>query len=151
VQLRNSAQRYGAIPKLLHWLTVALVVVAWALGTFGDDLPRGVGHSAGPLLHISTGLAIIALCVIRITWRLADPPPSPEKKLLRDGVELTGKVTHVALYGLLAATPIVGVLLQFAHGDALPVFGFSESLHPGSGIRVSQDRSKGCTRCSRTC
>jgi cytochrome b561 len=28
MQLRNSVQGYGAVPMFLHWLTVALVVVA---------------------------------------------------------------------------------------------------------------------------
>jgi cytochrome b561 len=41
MQLRNTPERYGFISKFLHWLTVALVILAWLLGTFGDDLPRG--------------------------------------------------------------------------------------------------------------
>ena len=78
MQLRNSAQRYGTVPKLLHWLTVGLVVLAWSLGTFGDDLPRVAARSAGLFVHISTGLMILALLVIRLFWRLIDPPPPPE-------------------------------------------------------------------------
>ena len=39
MRFQNSPESYGAIAKLLHWLTVALVILAWLLGTFGDELP----------------------------------------------------------------------------------------------------------------
>jgi len=39
-------------------------------------------------------------------------------------------LTHVALYALLAATPVVGIALQFARGDALPLFGIVEIASP---------------------
>lgn len=35
---RNSIEGYGAVPQVLHWITVALVVLAWLLGQF-DSLP----------------------------------------------------------------------------------------------------------------
>ena len=41
MQLFNSTKDYGAIPQALHWLTVILVALAWALGTFDDVLPKG--------------------------------------------------------------------------------------------------------------
>lgn len=66
MQLRNSVQSYGAIPMSLHWLTVALVVLAWLLGTFGDDLPRASASNAGMFVHVTAGLLIIALLVVRV-------------------------------------------------------------------------------------
>ena len=136
MQLCNSAQRYGTVPKLLHWLTVGLVVLAWSLGTFGDDLPRAAARSAGLFVHISTGLMILALLVIRLFWRLIDPPPPPEITPLGSWLVLAGKLAHFALYGLLAATSIVGVLLQFARGDALPLFGLVDIASPWARDRV---------------
>ena len=115
MQLRNSAQSYGAIPKFLHWLTVALVIIAWVLGTFGDDLPRGL-RSAGLFVHISVGLGVFVLLVLRVLWRFVDRLPPPEATPFGSWLEFLGKLTHVALYMLLAATPILGILLQFAEG-----------------------------------
>ena len=43
----NSSKGYGAIPQAAHWLTVILVAVAWILGLFGDDLPKGAPRAAG--------------------------------------------------------------------------------------------------------
>jgi cytochrome b561 len=130
VQLLNSSQNYGAVPKSLHWLTVALVIVAWLLGTFGDDLPRGAARSAGLFIHISAGVSVLILLVLRIIWRVVDRPPPPEVTPLGSWPEALGKLTHVALYVLLAATPILGMLLQFARGEALPLFGVTEIVSP---------------------
>ncbi len=38
MRLRNSASGYGAVAQSLHWLTVVLVAIAWALGSFDDVL-----------------------------------------------------------------------------------------------------------------
>jgi cytochrome b561 len=130
MQLRNSAQGYGVIPKSIHWFTVALVVAAWFLGTFGDDLPRGSARGVGMFVHVTAGLFIIALLVVRVFWRAVDAPPPAETTPLGGWIEAAGKLTHLALYVLLAATPIIGIVLQFARGDALPVFGFTEIASP---------------------
>jgi cytochrome b561 len=78
MQLRNSQESYGAIAKLLHWLTVALVILAWLLGTFGDELPRGGARSTGLFIHIFAGLGVLLVLVLRLLWRLVDRRPLPE-------------------------------------------------------------------------
>src|ERR1041385_133945 len=113
MQLHNSPQAYGSISKVLHWATVLLVVAAWLLGTFGDDIPRGLARSAGLFTHISAGLAIISLLLARILWRVMDPAPPFELTPLGIWSRSAAKLTHFVLYALLAATPIVGVLVQF--------------------------------------
>jgi cytochrome b561 len=40
------------------------------------------------------------------------------------------KVSHYLLYGLLIAVPIAGIVLQFARGDALPIFGVADIASP---------------------
>ena len=78
MQLFNSTKDYGAIPQALHWLTVFLVALAWALGTFDDVLPKGGPRDSGLFVHICAGIAILSLLVARLTWRLVDPAPPPE-------------------------------------------------------------------------
>ena len=100
------------------------------LGTFGDDLPRGAARAAGLSTHIAAGLTIIALLATRILWRVVDPPPPPIETPLGNGLVLIGRVAHFALYALLAATPVVGILVQFARGDALPLYGLTAIASP---------------------
>ena len=42
--------------------------VAWLLGSFGDDLPKGEARELGEIIHVSAGELIGALLIIRIFW-----------------------------------------------------------------------------------
>ena len=130
MRFRNSAEGYGAIPQSLHWFTVILVAIAWALGTFDDVLPKGPARAAGLFVHILAGLAILAALVARVLWRMVDPPPPSESTKLGVWVDRAGQLAHYALYALLIAVPIAGIVLQFARGDALPLFGLAEIPSP---------------------
>jgi cytochrome b561 len=136
MRFRNSADSYGAIPQLLHWLTVGLVVLAWALGTFDDAFPKGAARAAGLFVHISAGVAILVLLLVRLLWRLADPPPPAEPTVLGVWLDRAGQLAHYALYALLIAAPVAGIVLQFARGDSLPLFGLSEIPSPWIADRV---------------
>jgi len=72
MQIHNSSKGYGAIPQAAHWLTVILVVVAWTLGLFGDDLPKGAPRGAGLLIHISAGREGLQTAVHRARHRGLD-------------------------------------------------------------------------------
>lgn len=130
MRFRNSADGYGAVAQSLHWLTVALVAIAWTSGTFDDVLPKGTARAAGLFVHISVGVAILAALAARVLWRLVDPPPLPEPGMPGAWVNAVGRLMHYALYALLVAVPIAGIVLQFARGDALPLFGLAEIPSP---------------------
>lgn len=130
MQLCNSTRHYGAIALATHWLTVLLVAVAWAIGTFGDVLPRGAPRDAGRYVHISAGLTILLLAAVRLAWRAFDPPPPLEPTRLGAWQEVAARHAHLGLYALLIVIPLMGVTLQFARGDALPVFGLIDIASP---------------------
>ena len=143
MQLRNSAVGYGIIPQFLHWLTVLLVAVAWALGTFGDVLPKGSARAMGLFVHITMGTAILTVLILRLLWRMADPPPPSEPTILGKWLDHAGRFAHYALYALLIAVPVVGILVQFARGDSLPVFGIFEIPSPWLADRAFARTIKG--------
>jgi len=133
MRLLNSTRNYGAIPQALHWLTVLLVALAWALGVFDDVLPKGRPRDIGLFVHISAGIAILPLLVARVTWPLVDPAPLPEPTELGSigpWLDRAARIGHLSLYILLIAVPVIGILLQFARGDALPLLGLAEIQSP---------------------
>jgi cytochrome b561 len=140
---RNSAEGYGAFPQLMHWITVVLVVLAWCLGQFDDIFPKGAARAASLFVHNSTGLAVIGILVLRLLWRLGDPPPPIEPTILGIWLDRTGRLAHVALYALLLAVPVSGIVLQFARGDALPLFGIAEIASPWAANRAFARSVKG--------
>lgn len=129
MHIRNSPDGYGAVAMTLHWAVVMLVFCAWLTGQFGDVLPRGPQREAGEFIHIFLGLAITALVAARLFWRLADPPP-PEDPGIGRWSERAARAIHYIMYALLIVAPIAGIVLQFARGHALPVFGLFEIASP---------------------
>jgi len=129
---------YGPTSRLLHWLTVLLVLVAWTLGVFGEDLfgkgDEAAGADVGLVVHISAGLAILLIAALRFPWRVANPPPPPEanafNRWLVSWTDPAARITHCALYILLFAVPIAGILLQFSRGHAIPLLGLAEIASP---------------------
>ena len=128
--LRNSPDRYGAVSLTLHWLAAVLIVAAWLLGTFDDVLPKGPARDAGLFAHITFGLAMLVLLAIRVPWRLADLPPGPEPATAGIWAQRAAHFTHWMLYILLHGVIIAGIVLQFARGRPLPVFGLAEIASP---------------------
>lgn len=129
-----ESEDYGRVAKTLHWVTVAFVIVAWALGTFGDELAEGRTRESGLLIHIWVGLTILVIAFLRIPWRIANPPPkSPPTEFGRwliDWTDPVSRVMHYALYGLLVLVPLLGIALQFARGHSLPLFGLAAIPSP---------------------
>jgi cytochrome b561 len=114
MQLRNSLQRYGAVAQALHWVMVVLILGMVVLGLYMEGLPRAekMPGNTGYLLyqlHKSFGLTVLALAVLRLAWRIADPaPPVPAQ---HGGlVRLAAHLSHIALYGLIFAMPLSGWL-----------------------------------------
>src|SRR3954452_20192007 len=130
MQIRNSDQGYGAAAQALHWATVLLVILAWALGTFDDALPKGAARAARLFVHISAGLAVPALVMLRLVLRIVDPPPALERTRFGKWAEATARLGHYSLYALLIAVPISGTVAQFARGNPVPVFGLFEIASP---------------------
>jgi len=133
MQLNDQSCRYNRFAQTLHWLTAIFVIVAWLLGEFDDVLPKGAVRAAGLFVHISVGLAILAMLVIRVPWQIAyKPPPEPSAfgSWMTVWTDPAARIAHYAMYLLLAAVSITGIVLQFARGNALPLFWFVEISSP---------------------
>jgi cytochrome b561 len=130
MQWRNTQHGYGAAMRMFHWFSALLVGVAWTLGTLGDELPKGRPRELGELIHVSAGEVIALFLILRIGWRFIDPPPPADETPLGRRGEIIAKIVHVALYALLAAVIVAGVVTQFADGDALSALGVFDVPSP---------------------
>lgn len=119
-------RRYPALSIGLHWLSALAVAtafaVAWSRAALDEPQPRALLMA----VHQGAGLLVMALLLVRIGARLASfrgMPKAPLPRLMR----LTAFATHLALYALLLAMPLLGWALTNAHGHdvrfpGLPVF-----------------------------
>jgi cytochrome b561 len=136
MQLRNSVESYGAVARTFHWLTVVLVLLGWMLGQFGDVFPRGPARAAGLFVHMSAGLTVVTLLVFRLLWRFGNPRPPAEVTPLGVWGDRAATFAHWLLYALLLATPIAGIVLQFARGNPVPIFGLFAIASPWAADRA---------------
>lgn len=141
MRLLNSQKRYGAIALALHWSAVALVVLVWTLGLFIDELPRGSARILGLQVHMLAGLLVVVITGFRLLWRLLDPSPPPESTrfgawLFADWIPVMARLVHAGLYLLMIAVPVAGIVLQFARGESLDLFGIMEIASPWTRDRA---------------
>ncbi len=121
---------YSSAARIFHWLSVFLVGGAWILGLIREDLPKGQPRHTADFIHISAGEVILGLLLLRLLWRFVSPPPPDEASPLGAWVNVSAKLVHLALYAMLLAVPLVGIVMLFAGGGALPLFGVGEIASP---------------------
>ena len=104
----------------LHWLTVASVLTAfaavWARDAFDDRAIRATLLGA----HRSAGLLAFGLTVVRMAVRTRVTGPEIPLHWLQ---ALAAKLTHLALYALLIAQPLLGWAYSSARGQTILLFG----------------------------
>lgn len=113
MSIRNTTTRWGSIAQLLHWIIVALVITQVILAGIADDLPLGMQKLAVLARHKSVGITILALAVVRLAWRWANPSPQLPSTL-KPYERVLARVTHAALYVLLIAMPLTGWMMSSA-------------------------------------
>jgi cytochrome b561 len=114
VILRN-VDRWGPVSQLLHWTIVVLVFGMAVIGLSLDSLPKTPKYFWVYDLHKSTGLAVLALAVVRLGWRAYAGTPAPVPGVPTWQLRLA-RATHALLYLLIFAMPLSGWLYDSASG-----------------------------------
>jgi len=112
--------QYGPTAKLFHWLIVALLIVQYLIGWLMPDLHRGMQPGVPMTLHLSFGLSILVLIVLRFVWRLMHPV-APESSLPA-WQRLGSELVHWLLYILVLATTLTGWLFASFRGWSASYF-----------------------------
>lgn len=113
----NAASSYGLVSRYMHWTTATLVLFLAPIGLFVSVLPDGSADRAEFLgAHESLGIAVFALAIVRLIWRLVSPAPSLPPGLAAWERRLATAV-HAGLYGLILAIPVAGFLMCAYRGQ----------------------------------
>ena len=118
----NSEQRvFDRTTRLMHWLTAGLMLLVFVLAFSIDRAASRASHTVLLQLHRSVGITIWALTLVRLVWRhFAKYPDWPSD--MPHTMRVAAKASEYALYALLLAQPILGVLQTSAHGDHVDLF-----------------------------
>jgi cytochrome b561 len=112
--------QYGTTAKLLHWLVAALLLVQYPIGWQMPDIHRGMKPGAAMAFHVSFGIVILVLIVLRLAWRLAHPV-APDSSLL-PWQRRASEALHWLIYALVVATTLTGWLFASFRGWSLSFF-----------------------------
>jgi len=111
---------YGTTAKIFHWLIVALLAVQYPIGWLMPDLHRNQQPGAPMTFHVSFGITILMLIVLRFAWRLTHPVEPASS--LPPWQRLSSEVVHWLLYALVLGTTVTGWLFASFRGWSLTYF-----------------------------
>jgi cytochrome b561 len=113
---------YTGTAKALHWTIMALLIVQFVVAWTMPEIRRDTKPETLINLHLSVGVLILIVAVVRLVWRAthAEPPPA-------DGVPMwqlkSARIVHWLLYGLLFVVPILGWINASWRGFPVILFG----------------------------
>jgi len=111
---------YGATAKLLHWLVVVLLIIQYAIGWRMPDIRPGLTPGDEMTWHVSFGLVILTVIVLRLVWRLTHSV-APESSL-HAWQRLGSEAVHWLLYLVILATTLSGWFFASMRGWAISWF-----------------------------
>ena len=127
-----TATHYDRRTIWLHWLTALLVASQWLGAQAIDWFPRGPLRVDARSVHITLGLTLLVIYVLRIVWRATEGRRLPAAD--RGALHAVAKATHWGMYALLACVLALGVFNVWVRGDSIfnlfsiPAFSDSRAL-----------------------
>ena len=111
---------YSPLAKSLHWLVVVLIAAQLALGWLMPGARRTTPPDVFNNWHMSIGIIILAVIVIRTLWRafVGAPTPEPGPRWQTAAAE----AAHLLLYVLVFALLFSGWANAVAHNWAITLF-----------------------------
>src|ERR1700730_8761102 len=118
----NSTLRvFDRATRLLHWLTAGLMLLVFGLAFSIDLATSRSPHTVVLQLHRSVGLTVWVLTMTRLAWRNSAKYPDWPSDMSQT-MRVAAMASEYALYALLLAQPILGILQTNAHGDHVNLF-----------------------------
>ena len=119
--LRNSANSWGLVSRLFHWLMAALIFAQIALGAAAASWRLSPLKLDLFVWHKSVGMLILVLAALRILWRMISSAPVHPAGLA-PWESRTAHIAHLLLYVLIVALPITGWVISSASNIPFKVF-----------------------------
>lgn len=119
--LKDSHSGYGLISILVHWINAVLILFLFGLGIYMVDLSYyDDWYHKGPELHISLGLVVLLLMLVRVVWRIINP--TPEELSAKRAQNLAAKLVKLGLYAFIFIVLFSGYLITTAEGQPASMF-----------------------------
>ena len=110
MNLKNTADNYGLIAKCLHWGTAVLFLGSYISVYYRHWFTEAKTPEnwTALQLHLSIGVTVGVIVVLRIIWRISNRLPDPEPGTRLE--HLAARIGHYALYAIMIIMPVTGYL-----------------------------------------
>ncbi|MFV1983517.1 MAG: cytochrome b [Thiohalomonadales bacterium] len=120
--IKNTAESYGSLAKLLHWVTALLFLGSYVSVYFRRWFTevKTPENWIALQLHLSIGLTIAVIVVLRIFWRIMNRLPDHEPGT--DIEHLAAKSGHYTLYAVMIIMTVTGYIATGTNTDYFLMF-----------------------------
>jgi cytochrome b561 len=120
--LKNTDNSYGIVTKVFHWLLFLMLTFSIVAGNFLASMPKGPEKLQAAGMHKSFGAILLMLILMRFVWKLINvTPKDPQGTTAMQA--FMAKAMHWALYVLMFAQPLSGIIMSQAAGYPVSFFG----------------------------
>ena len=120
MHVKNTLTEYGLISKLLHWISAILLFIQIPLGFYLVDLDFGPERLTVEDIHVTMGLSIFYLVILRLLYKIFNPTPKLEPSVFK-GQKFLAKLNHILLYVTIISITISGILKKLFNGETLMI------------------------------
>ena len=121
--------QYSKRIVIVHWLTLAMLIVAWYLGdSLADMTDESKATLAGYLIHMAAGASVLVLVLSQLLFRRKDgtPPKLNDKPVF----QATAKGVQHLMYAVLFLLPVTGILIILNSKAGAALLAFDANLLP---------------------
>jgi len=116
----DNGVEFGRVVRVMHWLTVLLLVGSFALVWSVGWLTAGPNRAQAIDMHRTIGLIVLTVTVLRVSWRMVS-----RRTLGMSNSEWrwVASAVHVTLLGCLFIIPLLGWAYTNARGHTVILMG----------------------------
>ena len=104
----------------MHWISAVLLFIQIPLGFYLVDLDFGPERLTIEDIHVTVGLSIFYLVILRLLYKIFNPTPRLEPSVFK-GQKFLAKLNHVMLYVTILSITISGILKKLFNGETLTI------------------------------
>jgi len=105
---------------VLHWLSAVILFIQIPLGFYLVDLDFGEQRITIEDIHVTLGLTVFYVIIIRLINNIFNPTPKLEPSIFK-GQKFLAKMNHVLLYIAILSITISGILKKLFNGETLTI------------------------------
>ena len=116
----TNLTKWSVSSRIFHWISAALLLITWIMMFLYDSLDSKLYIG----LHKAFGVSLLFWMIARVINRIFTKAPPPA--VMPKWQLLLSQLSHFALYALLIAMPIAGLLMSMYGGRPVDMFGIFE-------------------------